>query len=140
MRFPTIWTITLLLAAGAAAAAWAGGPPANPDPAMQLEPPVSGLQGSMTVLASPEVEKEIREVIEKATAEEARLLAALVAATDEAECQAVIEQIQALDLRRDLAILRIQARCAQNRGLYELEHRILVRIEELSKRQFAAVQ
>lgn len=94
----------------------------------------------LTTLRVSPMHLEIKELLESLKDREAALLEDLAAATDEAQCQGISAAIEDLDLQRDLAILRIQARYARQAERWTLARQIQERIAELEQQQVVAVR
>ncbi|HPF71253.1 MAG TPA: hypothetical protein PLQ13_11325 [Candidatus Krumholzibacteria bacterium] len=130
MRTATIITMMALLTL--CGSARADGSPRDQNPNPPVEPALQAPSCDITTLMAPTLEREIQVVLDRAAAREKQLLAALVASTDETECVRLVAQIDALDLRRDLDVLKIQIRHARSRGLWDLERRLRERVDELT--------
>ena len=94
----------------------------------------------LTALRVSPMHLEIKELLESLRGREAALLADLAAAEDETRSQRIISAIEDLDLERDLAILRIQARYARQAERWTLARQIQERIAELEQQQVVAVR
>lgn len=127
----------LIIISGTALAAGPGSPAAGSSTPNSLD---SIVVPQMTTLQVSPMYLEIKDVLEQSARTEEGLLAELSMAADELEVQLIVGKIEKLDLDRDLAIMRIQARYAHQEQRWSLEKQIRSRIKELEEGRQLAVR
>lgn len=113
--------ILLILAAGVQAAEK---PLPNQLPTLEREVPVHPTPASMTFLRLDPLLEEMEIILKDMRTREDELLNALLTATDEKQCDRIIQRLERLDTDRELALLKVQARYARMDHRFELEKEI----------------
>ena len=137
MRHAKVFCVgILIIISGTALAA---GPDSTAAGSTVPNSPESIVAPQMTALRVSPMYVEIKGVLEQSARTEEALLEELSKAADELEVQLIVSKIEKLDLERDLAIMKIQARYAHQEQRWTLEKQIRSRIKELEEgRQLAA--
>lgn len=121
-------SLLLILAAGVPAAD--NSLPNNPTPIIQ-EVPVRLMPTSMTFLKLDPMLEEMEIVFRVMREKEDKLLKQLQTATSDKQSERIILRIERLDVDRELALLKIQARYARLADRFELEKRIKEKISKI---------
>jgi len=131
MRILITLTLTIILALAIATADAAHPTQQTGDTAsFESHSKIAGSPG-VTVLQLSPMYVEIQQVLDLAGETEQLLLRELAASTEDQDVQRIIRRIKRLEMDREVAILKIQARYARMEGRWDLDFRFRTRIAEI---------
>ena len=127
MRILTTLTLGIILLTAATMATAKDRAEPQPNASRSIQQAIFMQQAHVTLTRSPYY-LEIQEVNDQVDETEKLLLSRLQTATDDAEVSRLIQNLERLEVDRELGVLKIQARYAHNAGMLDLEMKIRDRI------------